>query len=493
MENPRFKEMAYGPLGKAVEEAMPHSEADAVGVLAAALALYSSALNGHVLQPSGRPVVVWTVLVGESRFAKKGFALGTAEAILSAAIRDFLAVRRKGGVSSGPSLIAVMHDALEESRLTESGEDGRVVMVDEEWPTTLGMVRKCPKYSGILRSTWDGHEVANIVKGADGRPVVQRIEKPLLGFHAHIQPGLWAESIKLREALGGTYNRMLPVRVEGSKKIRDPNPLRHVTPSRPLALAYEWARKEQRMMEFNDAALDWVDALRDDYDEILYDMPESLSCYFSRADEQVIRVACVLTAAARKTVVTVPALKAARAFVEYSMESVRALVIGAEKPKRVERTLADKIRDVLANLGGSATSTVLYRSLGSRHTADEVAAVVATMPDVETERLASSRPGRKPVEFRLLVPKPQPDPTPVLQAVTAPELQQRAVAGTRRTPAPVKGTAPAVAARPTPATSRPTRAGKKKVAGAPPAAKTPVRGKKAAAAQAALPGLAPNE
>lgn len=73
-----FEPMRYGPIGDAVIAAEPHTEADPVGIYAAILAEWSGALNGYVTMFNDRPVVVWTVLAGESAIGRKGTALRVA-------------------------------------------------------------------------------------------------------------------------------------------------------------------------------------------------------------------------------------------------------------------------------------------------------------------------------------------------------------------------------------------------------------------------------
>ncbi|MGW6597921.1 DUF3987 domain-containing protein [Streptomyces sp. NPDC055036] len=409
----RFVKMAYGPIGKAVKDAMPHTEADPVGVLAAVLALYSSSLNGHVFQPSERPSVVWTALAGRSKLGRKGYALSTAEAILSPSIGKFLKSHRRQGISSGPALVTTLFEAEQDSLASETGLDGRVVVVDEEWSTTLKRTTRCPTYSGVFRTAWDGKRVVNTTKGKDGRREEQAVNVPQLGFHAHIQPRAWAKYISQDEALGGSYNRILPVYVRKSKLLPYGNesPLSNVQPSRALALAYEWARKEQRHMRLSEPARELYNQLREDYDSRMAAMPESLSCFIERSDEQVMRVASILTAASRKLVISREALEAARHFVEFSIESVRELVTGQadEIARPAVKSLEDRIREGLTTKGEMRSSD-LNRYLGSRFTAAQINAAVAEMPDVEVEKLKSDRPGTKPTVYRIVVAEPDEGP-----------------------------------------------------------------------------------
>ncbi|MEU5577762.1 DUF3987 domain-containing protein [Streptomyces huasconensis] len=406
--------MAYGPIGAAVKAAMPHTEADPIGVHAAVLALYSAALNGKLSQPDGRPVVVWTALAGRSMVGRKGFALATAEAILNDAIGGWLALRRQGGISSGPSLVQTLYETEQDSLTSEGGVDGRTLVIDEEWPTTLQLTKRCPKYSGVLRTSWDGKRISNVTK-KDGKRVEVTVDKPSLGFHVHIQPALWAKFISATEAQGGSYNRILPVIVERSKRLRrrdyKGSPLDEIKVSGSLRLAYEWAQKEHRKMELSDAAADRFDDISAEYEDALEELPEDVSCYIERSGEQVMRVACVLTAAERKTLITVKALDAARAFVDYSIASVKQLISQSNVVKsRTIQPLDVKIRQKLEMYGGEMTSTQLYRALSSRYTAAQILNTAEDMADVEIEEQKQKRPGANPVIFRLIPVMPEPEP-----------------------------------------------------------------------------------
>jgi hypothetical protein len=405
-EKARYAPMDYGPIGAAVKAAMPYTEADAVGVHAGVLALFSAAINGHVVQPSGRPVVCWTVLAGRSMSARKGTAYKVARHLCHDALGDFLRTRVKGGISSGPTLVQTLADLEEASFELEGSTDGRAIIVDQEWPTTLVLTNRCPKYSGVIRSSWDGEPISNVTK-KDGKRVEVSVEVPALGFHAHIQPALWGKYVRPIDALGGTYNRFLPVSVRRSKTLRlspgEPDPLTNVKVSSSLRLAYEWAQKERRQMTLSQEAADLYNDLREEYEDAFSEMPEDLTCYFERAEEQILRVACVLVAAERKTVISARAIKAAHAFVEFSIQSVKKLVSDSKSVQtaRTAIPLDEKIRAKL-ELYGELNSTMLYRKLGSgRYTPAQIRDTAERMPDVEVEDVITSRPGSNPTYFRL--------------------------------------------------------------------------------------------
>lgn len=397
--------MLYGPIGKAVRAVEPHTDADPVGVLAAMLALYSSALNGTVSMQGGRPIVVWTVLAGRSAIGKKGTALRVAKGMLAPSIGSFLDSRTEGGISSGPSLTQVLYERGEDTAGTEAGMDDRVLVVDEEWSENLKRSKRCPTFSTKLRACWDGAAIRHVTKQES-----MTVVRPSLGFHVHVTPGEWSKYVSASDALGGSFNRLLPVLVEHSKRL----PWDHVDyfPEIPeLRDAYAWARRTPRVMQLSKEAGRRWDEIRGVIDDRIRDMPESLSCYVERSPEQITRIAAVLTAAEKKTTISRKAIEAAWAFVQYSMRSVEKLVRNAAQPtgSKPVKSLPDLIRDILSRYRGTdCTATLMLRSLGTRATTASLKAAIDDMPDVECIKAESvSGRGRRPVIYRFVQAEPE--------------------------------------------------------------------------------------
>lgn len=399
-----FQAMKYGPIGDAVMSAEPHTEADPIGVYAAILALWSSAINGDVVMYNGRPVVVWTVLAGESALGRKGTAVRVASKMLDHSIGKFLTARTAGGVSSGPSLTQMLYEKQEETEGTEDGTDTRLIVVDEEWSENLKRQTRCPTFASKLRTCWDGATIRHTTT-----KVSMTVENPRLGFHAHITPGEWSEYVKPRDAKGGSFNRLLPVMVEGSKVL--PYDHTEVYPEIPgLAEAYDWARRTPRRMSMGKAAGRRFDELRVQFLHKMSEMPSHLRCYVERTPEQIVRVAAVLTASECKTTISREAIDAAWAFVQYSMRSVEKLVREDSKVSgKVVKTLPELVREILVRHGGEATSSLLLRSLGPRATAYTLKGVAESMADVTLVRgETESGRGRPPIVYRLVSPETEP-------------------------------------------------------------------------------------
>lgn len=410
----RYEAMAYGPIGKEVIASQPFTEADPIGVHAAILALFSAALNGHVVQPGDRPIVCWTCLVGRSSIGCKGTALEAAEHILDSALSDFLKVHFRKGITSGPSLINALHEQHESSLATEGGPDGRIIVIEDEWQNQLRRTRTCPTFSGVFRTVWDGKTVVNTTKGRKPGEGEQRVDEPLMGFHSHIQPGAWAKYISSTEALGGSYNRILPVKVHMSKVLPpvegEERHIKAYQPGKALKLAYDWARKEKRVMTLSPAARRRFHQIRVDYLEEIAELPELLASFIERSAEQVWRVAAVLTAANRKTVIPADAVDAAKAFVDFSIESVKQLQSEtASAPGRSVLTLEEKIRRALTN-HGELTRSRLYQVLGGgRYHPDVIYAECMAMPDVEVVKDEREGSGARAVKYRLIEHQDEPE------------------------------------------------------------------------------------
>lgn len=396
-----FDQMKFGPLGEAIEAAMPTSEADPIGVWAASLSLYSAAISRRVRTEDRRPVVVWTVLAGRSAIGRKGYALGTATAVLGKSIGGFIHTRKRSGVSSGPSLVDMLSGLELDTMGADGGIDGRCMLLEEEWASVLKTQKKCSKFSTLFRTAWDGKPISNRTK-KDG---LQSVAQPLLGFHAHITPGEWGKYVSSSEALGGSYNRLLPVLVERSKMLPYNNKWQ-LPDTSAIKAAYDWAQDEDRVMRFSIEAGERFDEIRALVEDRMAELPELLASYMERSSEQVQRVAAVLSATVMEEEISRDAVEAAWNFVSFSMASVEKLVKDAasnNEGAKPMKTPEDLIRDVLKRYGGKAKSSDLLRPLWGKLNAAAVKETVEGMDDVQTwtEKPSSGR-GAPSIMYQLL-------------------------------------------------------------------------------------------
>ncbi|MER6912220.1 DUF3987 domain-containing protein [Streptomyces sp. NPDC000594] len=439
-----FDTIQFGPLGDAIDGVMPQTEADPIGIYASALSLFSAAINGHVRGDRGRPVSVWTVLAGPSGLGCKGTAYSNARALMGPAFAGFFASRLVSGISSGPSLVSNLYGIELASLGGEDGPDGRALIVEEEWGEVLKRAKRCPTFDQKLRTAWDGSEIANRTKGKNGTGEVQKVEAPLLGFHAHITPAEWHALISPTAALGGSYNRILPVTVEQSKMIPY-GQNSAIRADKRIAEAYRWAKEKPRVVALAKEAYRPFDEIRSFMAGKMASTPPHHAVYFERTAEQVLRVATVLAASEMKTKISKQALLAAWSFVQYSINSVEKLLtseVPGSKPK--VKALPDMIRELLRRHGGEATSTLLLRSLQARTNAAGLRETVDQLDDVEYYKGKSAGVGAKPTMYRLIdskesTPRQVAEQRPVLKLVE-PSVKRK----TRPAPAPSRTEMPTV-------------------------------------------------
>ncbi|MFJ9234395.1 DUF3987 domain-containing protein [Streptomyces anulatus] len=397
-----FEQMKFGPLGEAIEAAMPTSEADPIGVWAASLSLYSAAISRRVRTEDRRPVVVWTVLAGRSAIGRKGYALGTATAILGKSIGGFIHSRKRSGVASGPSLVDMLAGLELDTMGADGGIDGRCMLLEEEWASVLKTQKKCSKFSTLFRTAWDGKPISNRTK-KDG---LQSVGQPLLGFHAHITPGEWARYVSSSEALGGSYNRLLPVLVERSKMLPYNNRW-ELPDTSAIRDAYDWALEEDRVMRFSVEAGERFDEIRALVEDRMAELPELLASYMERSSEQVQRVAAVLSATEMTEEISRDAVEAAWNFVSFSMASVEKLVKDAANSDGVKpmKTPEELVRDVLTRYGGKAKSSDLLRPLWGKLNAAALKETVEGMDDVRTWTERAKGRGAPSIMYELIEDK----------------------------------------------------------------------------------------
>jgi hypothetical protein len=375
-------------------------------------------------------VVIWTVLAGRSAIGRKGYALSTATAILSkvTGLGGFIHSRRRSGVASGPSLVDMLSELELDSMGQEGGIDGRAMLVEEEWAAVLKTQKRCSKFSTLFRTAWDGKPISNRTK-KDG---LQSVAQPLLGFHSHITPGEWAKYVSSSEALGGSYNRLLPVLVERSKLLPWDN--KCVIPdTSSLQEAFDWATEEHRVMRFTKEAGQRFDEIRAEVEAKMAELPELLASYMERSAEQVQRVSAVIAATEMTEDISTEAVEAAWAFVSYSMESVEKLVKEAASDSgtsKVEKSPPEMIRDVLKRYGGESKASDLLRALWGKLNAAGMKAAVDEMDDVEVITEKTGKRGAPRKIYRLVEPEggesdlsesPEPDQgPPVLNVINFP-------------------------------------------------------------------------
>ena len=150
---PRMGEAAFvAILGGFVETWAPHTEADPVGLLGAALCVAGCYLGNRsyfTIKPDRHPARHNVTLVGTTAKGRKSSALSCGEDLAKRTDPDWYAARRRSGFGSGEALI----DALAPSEI-EPAPDPRLLLVQHElaasWPPLGAMDRRCRRSSATF-------------------------------------------------------------------------------------------------------------------------------------------------------------------------------------------------------------------------------------------------------------------------------------------------------------------------------------------------------
>ncbi|WP_158678775.1 DUF3987 domain-containing protein [Streptomyces sp. Tu6071] len=422
-----WEKIKYGPIGEAVEANLPGSEGDPIGIFGALLSIYSAGINGKVYmgqseQESNRPAAVWSILVGHSADAAKGDALRAAVGALGPNLRDFYHECRRSGITSGAALVTTVAGRIQDGANLDE-PDGRVFILEEEWADVLRAASRDKNYSSRLRQAWDGKPIENrTTKAHVGVP------RPLLGFHAHITPGEWGAYLSRNDALGGSYNRMLPLYVQRSKMLHTRS-RGNFTPSSALEDAYQWACEKPRTISMTPRADDVLFEIRTEIAEEVKDMDPAQSVFLSRGAEHIARIAMAYTACEKKTKISVAAVKAAYELVRYSMSSLEKItteVANLNVPRGMGRPvtpLDQFVRNILERAGGEILHTGLARHLAQRGIrGPQVRELMSSYPWIDVQVREARVPGPKPVHYVIKDEKAAETPAspPSLSVVPSP-------------------------------------------------------------------------
>ena len=169
---PRMGEAAFVAIpGGFVKTWAPHTEADPVGLLGAALCVAGCYLGNRsyfTIKPDRHPARHNVTLVGTTAKGRKSSALSCGEDLAKRTDPDWYAARRRSGFGSGEALI----DALAPSEI-EPAPDPRLLLVQHELAALLAAVRRDGStLSPIIRNLYDGGPVDTATRG-NGRKYVE--------------------------------------------------------------------------------------------------------------------------------------------------------------------------------------------------------------------------------------------------------------------------------------------------------------------------------
>jgi hypothetical protein len=384
----------------------PHTEADPHALLVQFLVGYGNVIgrSAHFMVEATRHALnLYAVLVGATSKARKGTSWGHNRRVLSAIDSEWALSRIQSGLSSGEGLVWAIRDPIlrlepikEKGRVTEYQEviadhgvdDKRLLVLESEFSSTLRAIgRDGNTLSALLRQAWDDGNLRGLTKNSPAAATGAHIS--VIG---HITREELQRDLTDTEAANGFGNRFLWVCARRSKLLPEGGwiDLDDLSPlTRALTESAELARSAGELRRDDAARELW----RETYAALSEGRPGLLGAITSRAEAQVMRLACIYALLDRSVLIQVPHLEAALAIWRYCEDSCR-FIFGDSLGDPV----ADELLAALQDSSQGLTRTDIRDHFKRHASAGSIDRALKTLAE---NGLARSRPeitGGRPAE-----------------------------------------------------------------------------------------------
>ena len=389
---PLTQEALYGLPGEIVHAIEPHTEADPVALLTQFLVGFGNVVGREphwTAENNRHGLNLFVVLVGNTSKARKGTSWGHVRLLCAMADPQWGNDCIQTGLSSGEGLIYALRDGRDDGDAGVS--EKRLLITDEEFSSTLKMLaRSGNTLSPILRSGWDGLPLQLLTKQSPCKATETHIS--LVG---HITKDELRRDLTDTEMGNGFANRFLWACVRRSKSLPDGGSLRDAS-IRNLALRlknavrYAHSLGDRRIQRDECAGELW----RSRYPELSEGKPGLLGAVTSRAEAQVMRMACIYALLNHSDTIRQDHLFAALAVWDYCEASARFIFGDA-----LGDPLADELLSKLKCAPDGLTRTEINHAFGRNRQEVEIQRALAVLADSGRARCRKEkRGGGRPAE-----------------------------------------------------------------------------------------------
>lgn len=347
----------HGLAGEIVRTIEPHTEADPAALLIQLLVAFGNIIDKapHWRAEADRhPLNLFAVLVGETSKGRKGTSWGHIRKLLSYCDDVWGKCCIQTGLSSGEGLIHVVRDPTSDE---DTGPmDYRLLVIESEFASPLRMIsRDGNTLSPVVRQAWDGGLLQVMTKQSPETASSAHIS--LIG---HITRGELQQELTRIDAGNGFGNRFLWVCVRRSKALPDGGCLLE-SDSKQMAErlkdAVEYARNlgDHELHRDDGARALWHSV----YASLSDGKPGLFGAVTSRAEAQVMRLACLYALLDKSPQVMQPHLLAALEVWKYCEASAQYIFGDA-----LGDPLADDLLRMLRASPYGMTRTELSNALG---------------------------------------------------------------------------------------------------------------------------------
>lgn len=326
----------YGLAGKFVRTLEPHSEADPLALLVQVLTAFGNLIGRGPhwrVEADRHSLNLFVVLLGATSKGRKGTSEGRVRAALRLCDQEWAASRILSGLSSGEGLIWAVRDPItKHEAIRERGRvvgyqdvevdagvlDKRLLVFEAEFASVLRQLeRDGNTLSPIIRQAWDSGNLRTMTKNSPASATGAHIS--VIG---HITIEELRRYLSATEQGNGFGNRFLWLCVRRSKFLpEDEDRCVSECELAPLIAAFkaaaDFSRTVGEMRRDQTAGAYW----RATYRDLTSGRPGLLGAITSRAEAQVMRLACLYALLDLSNIVRGEHLEAALALWEYAEKS----------------------------------------------------------------------------------------------------------------------------------------------------------------------------
>lgn len=403
---PELPEKAlYGLAGDFVRAIDPHTEADRAAVLVQIFAAFGNCLGRtayFVAEADRHYLNIFAVLVGATSKGRKGTSWGQVRRAFEGIDEQWLTRCVGGGLSSGEGLIWSVRDAVEKKEpVKEKGrivdyqtviadegvEDKRAFVLEAEFASVLRvMAREGNTLSAIIRQAWD---TGNLQVKTRNNP--NRATGAHISIIGHITKDELKRNLDETETANGFANRFLWVCVRRNRILPEGGALSD-SELNPLVnrlwSAVQFAKGVTEMRRDAEARTLWHKV----YAELSGGHAGLFGAVTSRAEAQVMRLACLYGLLDCKDVVERVHLESAVALWHYCEESARYIFGNATGDR-----IADELLLALKEAEGDGLTRTQIRDLFNRKNAGAIDAALAVLSETGRARFETEQTGGRPV------------------------------------------------------------------------------------------------
>lgn len=396
-----------GVLGDLVRAIEPHSEADPAALLIQALSAYGSVMNRSPhfrAEADAHHMNLFAALVGETSKGRKGTSWGHVRRAFAAIDQDWTSTRVLNGLSSGEGLIwAVRDEIVKEEPVREKGrptgdyqtvvvdrgiKDKRLLVLESEFASTLRVMgRDGNTLSAVMRQAWDSGDLRTMTKNTPAQATGAHIS-----IVVHVTKDELCRLLEANEASNGFCNRFLWLCVRRSKTLPEGGQFDAATIVpliQRLHQAVQFGRGAGELTRDDATRTLW----REIYPTLSEGKPGLLGAVTSRAEAQVMRLACLYALQDMSYVVRPEHLTAALALWEYCEASAR-YIFG----QRLGDPIADELLTALRSHADGMTRTEIRDWFGRNRKAHEIDRGLFLLAKQGLARREDSQSGGRPIE-----------------------------------------------------------------------------------------------